>query len=135
MIGHAKTIAHRNPHLLAMARGQNCNLQVPTICNRNPETTVAAHSNSAKHGKAGARKADDNYIVFGCSACHSWLDQGGGARNREQGEFYFNRGLVRQCREWARIAYDPLANAKDRAAATWALELLILASEVEGVTA
>lgn len=135
MIGHAKTIAHRNPHLLAMARNKPCMLQVPHVCNRNDATTVTAHSNGAKHGKAGARKADDHYSVWGCSACHSWLDQGGGARNREQGEFYFNRALVRQCREWARIAYDPCEKKKDRDAATWALDRLMVAGEVKAVAA
>lgn len=128
-----KTTAHRNPHLLAMAKGQNCLMRVPGVCNHNPETVVAAHSNSSTHGKAGARKADDEFSVWACSACHSWFDQGAGARNREMSMRTFQRALLQQVREWARIAYDPLAKAKDRAAASWALEQLQTPRAPEGV--
>jgi Protein of unknown function (DUF1364) len=128
-----KTTAHRNPNLLAMARGKDCLMRVPGVCNHNPETVVAAHSNSGMHGKAGARKADDEYSVWACSACHSWLDQGAGARNREIGQRTFVQALLRQAREWARIAYDPLCKAKDRDAAAWALEQLQKPRAPEGV--
>ncbi|WP_431106643.1 nuclease domain-containing protein [Variovorax paradoxus] len=70
-----KTEPQRNPALLAMARGQRCLLQVPGVCRPDPATTVACHSNQSAHGKAGARKADDQYSVYGCFACHTWLDQ------------------------------------------------------------
>ena len=71
-----KTEPHRNRALLAMARGQRCLLQVPGVCRPDPATTVACHSNQFAHGKAGARKADDQWHVYGCSECHRWLDQG-----------------------------------------------------------
>lgn len=71
-----KTEPQRNPALLAMARGQRCLLQVPGVCRPDPTTTVACHSNQSAHGKAGARKADDQWHVYGCAACHRWLDQG-----------------------------------------------------------
>ena len=71
-----KTEPHRNRALLAMARGQRCLLQVPGVCRPDPATTVACHSNQSAHGKAGARKADDQWHVYGCAACHRWLDQG-----------------------------------------------------------
>ena len=119
-----KTTAHRNPHLLALARGKDCLMRVPGVCNHNPETVVAAHSNSAQHGKAGARKADDEYSVWACSACHSWFDQGAGARNREIAMRTFQSALLRQLREWVHIALDQQSKAKDRAAASWALEQL-----------
>ena len=130
---HLKTEAHRNAHLLAMAKGQRCLMNVPGVCNHNPETVVAAHSNSSMHGKAGGRKADDEFSVWACHACHAWYDQGAGARDRENGQRMFTRALLQQVREWARIAYDPLCKAKDRAAASWALEQLQKPRAPEGV--
>lgn len=121
---YPKTTAQRNPHLLSMASGRQCLMNAPGVCNHNPETVVAAHSNSAMHGKAGARKADDQFSVWACHACHAWYDQGGGAIDRELGQRTFIRALLRQTREWARITKDPLSKAKDRAASAWALEQL-----------
>jgi hypothetical protein len=54
-VGAPKTVQHRHPHLLSMARGQSCLLLVPGICNGDRSTVVAAHSNLSIHGKAGAR--------------------------------------------------------------------------------
>jgi len=48
-----KTVARRNPHLLAMARGRACLLQVADVCNGDRETTVACHSNLTEHEKGG----------------------------------------------------------------------------------
>lgn len=115
-----KSEAKRNAHLLAMAKGKPCMMQLPGICNNNPETTVAAHSNSQEHGKAGARKADDCYSVWACYACHSWLDQGKGAQDRKHGQAVWNTAMRRQMGEWEKIT-DGL-NQKDKAAAEWALE-------------
>lgn len=118
-----KPIAARNAHLLALARGQECLMRVPGVCNHDPATVVAAHSNSGAHGKAGARKADDHFSVWACHACHAWYDQGAGARNREAGQRAFEFALGRQLLAWARIAFDPLAKARDKAAALWAIDL------------
>jgi len=71
-----KTEKQENPTLLKMARGQPCLLRVPGTCTGDTSTTVACHSNQSLHGKAGARKADDQFTVYGCFACHTWLDQG-----------------------------------------------------------
>lgn len=117
-----KTTAQRNPHLLKMARGRDCLMNVPGVCSYNPETVVAAHSNSHMHGKAGARKADDCYSVWACHACHSWLDQGQGAQNREMAQAYWDSAMLRQVIEWGKIAKT--GKPKDREAAQWALDLL-----------
>jgi hypothetical protein len=74
--GMPKTVKQENRALLNMAKGQRCLLQVPGICTGDTTTTVACHSNQSVHGKAGARKADDQWSVWGCVRCHSWLDQG-----------------------------------------------------------
>ena len=115
-------VQHRNPHLLAMARDKSCQLQIFGVCNGNPRTTVAAHSNFGIHGKAKSRKADDCYVVNACSACHAWLDQG--PAPKAQKEAAFMAGHLRQVLAWRVIASDSRAPAADRKAVTWALELL-----------
>jgi Protein of unknown function (DUF1364) len=77
MTSISKTKPYRSPALLALARGKPCLLTAVHNClGRDGSTTVACHSNQSKHGKGMARKADDNYSVWGCINCHSWLDQG-----------------------------------------------------------
>jgi len=118
-----KTVARRNPHLLAMARGQRCLLRVPGVCNGDPETTVACHSNLSIHEKGGHRKADDCYSVWGCARCHTWLDSSysatGAARSQR-----FMAAHLRQVMEWRRIASSPDIPEADRRAAAWALDQL-----------
>lgn len=117
-----KTTAKRNPHLLTMARGQPCLLMVPPCFSHRTDTTVAAHSNWAIHGKAKGRKADDCYVIYSCVACHSWLDTGSATKAQKQAAFM--AGHFRQVLVWRQIAGDATAPAKDRAAALWALEHL-----------
>lgn len=100
-----KTKPWRNRALLDGARDQPCLLQVRGICQGGTDTTVAAHSNLSIHGKAGARKADDCYSVWGCAACHRFLDQGYGTA--EEKESAFMAGHARQVLEWRRRATDP----------------------------
>lgn len=54
------------------ARGQQCQVRVPGVCNHKPETTVLAHMNGAGMGA----KAADHEAAYACSACHEWLDGG-----------------------------------------------------------
>ena len=63
---------------LAACRGEPCYLNVtcPWTDWADP-TVVDCHSNQSRHGKAGARKADHEFTVPGCGACHDWLDNGG----------------------------------------------------------
>ncbi|RKE36661.1 uncharacterized protein DUF1364 [Paraburkholderia sp. BL23I1N1] len=59
-------------------RGEECYLRVPGICcsiGWAHQSVVDCHSNQSRHGKAGARKADNVYTVPGCSPCHAWIDQ------------------------------------------------------------
>jgi hypothetical protein len=91
-----------------------------------PETTVACHSNFAEHGKAGARKADDCYSVWGCAACHKWLDQPIGHRGPtyEEKRGRFMLAHDDQVIEWRRVAADSTEPERFRKAALWALEQL-----------
>ncbi|MEL5564478.1 DUF1364 domain-containing protein [Serratia ureilytica] len=56
------------------ARGRDCQIRIPGICNFNPETTVLAHYRLA--GTCGtAIKPDDTQAAWACSACHDEVDR------------------------------------------------------------
>lgn len=57
------------------ARGQDCTLRIPGVCNWNPETTVLCHSPFLESGRGMGLKAPDEEACFGCSACHDVLDR------------------------------------------------------------
>lgn len=59
--------------LTEAARGQDCTIRGP-ICNRNPETVVAAHFRTNRIGAGMGIKPPDLFIAFACSACHDWVD-------------------------------------------------------------
>ncbi|MGP2961894.1 MULTISPECIES: DUF1364 domain-containing protein [Serratia] len=67
-----KSPAFRSKTLRDSARGRCCTLQIPGICNGNPETTVLCHLPSSTHGMG--YKSDDYWAVFGCSSCHDVID-------------------------------------------------------------
>lgn len=56
------------------ARGEECTVRLPYICNFNPDTTVLAHSNKQEHGKGMGLKADDEFAAYCCSSCHDVID-------------------------------------------------------------
>lgn len=57
--------------LTESAKGQECQVRIPGVCNRNPETVVLAHLNGAGMG----RKAHDIHGAYACSACHDEIDR------------------------------------------------------------
>ncbi len=97
-IGRAKTLLKssrpKSTPIRRAARGQDCTLMIPGVCNRNPETTVLCHSNRLADGKGMGIKAPDTEACFGCSDCHDVLD---GRRplpawmSREQLDHIFDR--------------------------------------------
>lgn len=117
-----KTAQHRNSYLLSMARGRYCLLRVPGVCIGGTETTVACHSNLSIHGKAGARKANDEFHVPGCFACHRWLDQG--PTDGVLKAMTFMRAHLEQVDYWRAVVGDTAQPPRDRAAAQWALDHL-----------
>ena len=52
------------------ARGQDCQVRIPGVCNFNPETVVFAHLN----GGGMATKNSPISGAYCCSACHDVLD-------------------------------------------------------------
>ena len=117
-----KSKAQRNAHLRDMARGMPCLLRVPGMCTQDRATVVCCHSNLSIHGKAGGRKADDHYSVWGCAACHRWLDQSPAPKAQKYSAFM--AAHLAQVLEWRAIAFDGTSTPRDRAAALWALERL-----------
>ncbi|WP_288443951.1 DUF1364 domain-containing protein [uncultured Serratia sp.] len=56
------------------ARGRECQVRIPGVCNFNPETTVLAHYRLT--GTCGtAIKPDDTQAAWACSACHDEVDR------------------------------------------------------------
>lgn len=95
VIALPKTVRRESPALREFASQKQCLLQVPGICNFDWTTTVACHGNSHRFGKATGRKADDCYMVWGCSCCHLWLDSKTDVLYEER-QIQFELALVRQ---------------------------------------
>ena len=58
-------------NLRQLARGKPCDLRIPGVCNRDPETTVLAHINTEFKGVA--LKSPDICAVRACSDCHEYV--------------------------------------------------------------
>ncbi|MCF6442043.1 DUF1364 domain-containing protein [Pseudoalteromonas luteoviolacea] len=54
------------------AKGQECQVRIPGVCNGNPETVVLAHVGK---GSGMGQKCDDIHATFCCSACHDEIDR------------------------------------------------------------
>jgi hypothetical protein len=57
------------------ARGMECTLRLPGICQGGTETTVLAHLHSGIGLKGTGMKVPDWWAVFACHACHDVLDR------------------------------------------------------------
>ncbi|MGA9618165.1 MAG: DUF1364 domain-containing protein [Serratia proteamaculans] len=56
------------------AKGRDCQVRLPGICNFNPETTVLAHFKIP--GTCGTSiKPPDSQGAWACSACHDEIDR------------------------------------------------------------
>ena len=93
---------YRSKDLLKLAQDQECLLQVPDFCQGGSSTIVACHSNSGSNGKGKGIKASDADTVWGCAACHAWLDQG--KASKEEKETVWDDAYFRQILEWLKIS-------------------------------
>lgn len=57
------------------ARGEECQIRLWNVCNRNPETVVWAHANGSAAGKGIGMKSPDLLGAYACSACHDAYDR------------------------------------------------------------
>jgi hypothetical protein len=55
------------------ARGEDCTVRLPGICNFNPETVVFAHLNGVRFGHGVGKKT--KWGAYACSACHDEIDR------------------------------------------------------------
>lgn len=84
-------------HLRKLAKGMECQVRLPNVCNFNPETTVLAHFRLA--GTCGtALKPPDLLGAWCCSSCHDEVD----GRTHKLGagaivttKLYFAEGVMR----------------------------------------
>jgi len=53
------------------ARGEDCALRIPGVCNGDPATTILAHA--PYRGRHGSRK-HDWFSSYACSDCHDAVD-------------------------------------------------------------
>ncbi len=52
------------------AKGRDCQIRIPGVCNNNPDTVVLAHLNG---GGMGTKHADI-HGAYACSRCHAVVD-------------------------------------------------------------
>ncbi len=74
------------------AKGQDCEIMIPGICNHNPETTIFAHLSGGGMGM----KTNDIHGAYACSSCHDAID----GRTKTEFtyynlKFYHYEGMVR----------------------------------------
>lgn len=62
----------KSKKLRESARGRDCTLRIPGVCNFNPETTVLCHLPCGQKGMG--MKSPDNMAIMACSNCHDRLD-------------------------------------------------------------
>lgn len=62
----------RSKKITQSAKGEDCTLRIPTVCNGNTTTTIFAH---IPGNKGTATKNHDIFGVYCCSACHDWMDR------------------------------------------------------------
>ena len=60
-------------NLRALARGRECQVRIPGICNRDPAATVPAHYRMAGLYGTGM-KPPDEIAAWACFCCHQLVD-------------------------------------------------------------
>ena len=81
------------------ARGQECQIRIPGVCNFNPETTVLCHWPDG----GMATKSPDVIGAYGCSACHDAVDRRTHKDlERDFVRLCFAEGIMRTLALWVR---------------------------------
>ena len=80
-------------NLRKLARGQDCQIRIPGVCNFNPETTVLCHLPS----RAMGMKSHDLHGAWGCSSCHDEIDNRSNRNwvERDTARLYHLEGVIR----------------------------------------
>ena len=57
------------------AKGRECQIRIPGVCNGNNETVVLCHLNNKRlFGVGTGQKVPDMFGAWACSACHDHVD-------------------------------------------------------------
>lgn len=83
------------------ARGQECMIRIPGVCNGDPSTTVLAHMNG---GGMGMKHHDLN-AAFSCSDCHNSVDGRSVTVGVELLRGYHLEGVIRTQQWWVENGY------------------------------
>jgi hypothetical protein len=76
------------------AKGRECQVRLPDVCNFNPETTVLAHLRLAGITGRG-QKAPDLLGAWACSSCHAEVDRQTKKLERDFVRLAFHEGIAR----------------------------------------
>lgn len=88
--------------LRSSAKGQECQIRIPFLCNRNNDTVVLAHLN----GGGMALKNHDLHGAWACSACHSAVDGVATAHyTKDELDLMHLQGVIRTQKEWLKLGY------------------------------
>jgi hypothetical protein len=74
-VGSLTTLGKPMSKIRKSARGEDCTINLPGVCNYNSETVVWAHSNRYQDGKGMGLKAKDENGAYACYACHCVYDR------------------------------------------------------------
>lgn len=86
-------------NLRRLAKGKECQVRIPNICNHNRETTVLAHIRMKGLTGVGM-KANDLLGAWCCSSCHDAIDLRVKSRyTKEQLELMHAQGVFRTITE------------------------------------
>lgn len=76
------------------ARGRECQIRIPGVCNGNPETVVLAHYRMV--GLCGTgMKPDDMFGAWACIACHDEIDRRTRLTDAEYARLCHLEGVIR----------------------------------------
>lgn len=87
--------------LRTLARGKECMVRMPYVCNHNPETTVLAHIRRG-HVAGVGQKPPDLCGVWACSACHDAIDKRAHMYNDQDLDGLLLEALCRQLAFYAK---------------------------------
>lgn len=60
--------------ITASAKGEQCTIRLPNVCNHDSSTVVFAHINGIRFGHGVGIKVNDMFGAYACSSCHDAVD-------------------------------------------------------------
>ncbi|CNB81142.1 hypothetical protein B7R70_06795 [Yersinia pseudotuberculosis] len=76
------------------ARGRECQIRIPGVCNGNPETVVLTHYRLAGTCGTGIKPSDEQ-AAWGCSMCHDECDRRTRLIDGDTARLYHAEGVMR----------------------------------------